>query len=1002
MTNLPTTGDTHEEPRVDEAALLQWMVASAPLAVQIFRSDGDCVVANATALTLFGRASFNGYNVFRDELALSTGFDGLVHRAFAGETAQSSAIWFSARDSDSPRKIAIEASAFPIVGPDGRTAYVGACFRDETMEATAREEASRARQTLEAIISASPLAIALVDLDGTTRMWNPAAEKLFGWSAKEAIGGLPPNLAPEQVREFRERLARAARGEVIAGGETTRRRRSGETVDVEVWTAPVGDRTPTQAVAIVADITDRKHTENARHEAAARLQILADASSVFAAAVVTPAAIVQRIASFVASTLGDACAISLADESGLSVRAVAVEHPDPTHRDLFAAVFERPFRIDEGLPGKVLRTGQSLLIPVFDPRIVPATARAETHAYFEAARPHSIAMSPLSLRGKTRGVLGILRERPGPSYGPEDVRLLEDIAHRAALAIENADLLASARAAEERSAFLAEATKILNSSLDYETSMRRLVRVAVPRAADVAIVIDWSESGEIGDVVIAHQDPASEALVAELLRLGPRYADDSPMLEEIRRTGATRVVDDYGPLMVRASRDSERARTIVQSLGVRSLVNTPIRTRDRVVGVISLGWNETRGHPQPDDVALAEELGRRAGLAVDNANLYQSAREATRLRDEFLGTISHELRTPLNAVLGWATIARSNPNDPMRTAHALAVIERNARVQARLIADVLDATRIISGKLQLETQRVDLVSLARAAIETHQLSASEKGITIVFDPSNVTDPIVADPSRLQQAFTNLVSNAVNFTPKGGRVEFSLRHSRDVLEVRVKDTGEGIDPSFLPHLFERFRQGDPSASRRHGGLGLGLAITRQIVELHGGTASAVSEGVGRGSVFTIRLPLRGNRVPALATSEIAPRSRMSGAADFTGVRVLIVEDEADARDAVAFLFERAGATVRTADTGLAALEELASAPPDLLVCDVGMPDMDGYALLRRAGQLEYAKPKSIALTAYAGSDDIRRAKEAGFDVHLAKPIDMSTLLGSAAQLIAQTS
>jgi signal transduction histidine kinase len=392
----------------------------------------------------------------------------------------------------------------------------------------------------------------------------------------------------------------------------------------------------------------------------------------------------------------------------------------------------------------------------------------------------------------------------------------------------------------------------------------------------------------------------------------------------------------------------------------------------------------------------------------DALNIEQAARtvaeEANRTKDEFLATLSHELRSPLGAILTWVTLLRSGRVDAARTPHALSVIERNTRLQVKLIDDLLDVSRIISGKMRLEVGLVDLTVVLSAALDAVRPAAEAKGVRLVSAPVAPFGPISGDAGRLQQVVWNLLSNAVKFTPRGGRVDIELDTVESRAQIRVRDNGRGIDPAFLPHIFERFRQADASSTRAEGGLGLGLAIVRQLVELHGGTVVAESDGLGQGATFTVRLPL-----PAVTLTQPGARVRdaaqaraeVGGPLRLDGVRVLIVDDDRDAREAVAAVLEEWGASATAAPNVQDALQLLAGGEVDLLVSDIAMPGQDGYVLIRALRERERggaAHVPALALTAYAGADEERRAFAAGFDNYLAKPVDARELVSAAQALV----
>jgi signal transduction histidine kinase len=377
------------------------------------------------------------------------------------------------------------------------------------------------------------------------------------------------------------------------------------------------------------------------------------------------------------------------------------------------------------------------------------------------------------------------------------------------------------------------------------------------------------------------------------------------------------------------------------------------------------------------------------------------AEQAIHLRDEFLATLSHELRTPLNSVLGWAQVLRREPLDEPTRTKAVDAIERGAHAQTRLIEDLLDMSRIVSGKLRLDVQTVDLMPLLQAAIETVQPAAEAKEVRIarVIDPA--AGPVKGDPARLQQVFWNLLSNAVKFTPRGGRVQVCLQRINSHVEVTVSDSGRGIAPDFLPFVFDRFSQADASTTRRHGGLGLGLALVRQLVELHGGKVWAESSGEGRGAAFTVHLPIaivqqdqQGREHPA------APRYYGAAAGDevrLPEVRLLVVDDDVNACEILSRVLRDRGAVVDVVASGREALEQVGRIEYSVIVSDIGMPDMDGYELIR-ALRARGVKTPAVAVTAFARSEDRIRALTAGFNMHVAKPLEPRELVAVVAALM----
>jgi CheY-like chemotaxis protein len=391
-------------------------------------------------------------------------------------------------------------------------------------------------------------------------------------------------------------------------------------------------------------------------------------------------------------------------------------------------------------------------------------------------------------------------------------------------------------------------------------------------------------------------------------------------------------------------------------------------------------------------------LSERERLLMAERTARAEAERANRLKDDFVAMVSHELRTPLNAILGWTELMLRNRGDAALTARGLDVVARNTRLQTQVISDLLDISRIVSGRLRLELQSVDLASVIEAATETVQHGADEKGIGITRQLDTTIGPMAGDPARLQQVVWNLLSNALKFTPKGGRVNVTLRRAGSQVEIVVEDNGAGIRSDFLPHVFDRFQQADASRTRRFGGLGLGLSIVKNLVELHGGRVRSESDGEGRGATFTVAIPL--TLSPDLRADPLEPQAAEAGweNVSLAHVRVLVVEDDHDAAEFVRNLLGMYDADVLIAASATEALERLAEARPDILISDIGLPDMDGYKLIERIRHRPLAEGggiPAVALTAFARTEDRTRALRAGYQAHVAKPVESAELLATVA-------
>jgi len=448
-------------------------------------------------------------------------------------------------------------------------------------------------------------------------------------------------------------------------------------------------------------------------------------------------------------------------------------------------------------------------------------------------------------------------------------------------------------------------------------------------------------------------------------------------------------------------------------LPVRSYLAVPVVSRTGVLGGLFFGHPDAGVFMERHE-RIVEGLAAQTAIAMDNARLYElsqreraKAEEANRMKDEFLATVSHELRSPLNAILGWARMLSGKWLDEEESARALEVIYNNACAQNQLISDLLDVSRIITGKLRLDARLTALPPTVEAAMDAVRPAADAKNIKLISDIDPAAGPVSGDADRLQQIVWNLLSNAVKFTPAGGQVAVRLESDGALVMIAVIDTGEGIEPEFLPFVFDRFSQFERGPARSAGGLGLGLAITRHLVELHGGTVNAASRGRGQGATFTVTLPLARPRNKSgdvgrdhLAGGGEIPQSHAPSPDRLRDLRVLVVDDEPDARDLFSLILKVNGAEVRNCSSAAEALQALDECRSDVLVSDIGMPVEDGYELIRKVREREPERGgliPAVALTAYARAEDVRRALEQGYQAHLAKPVEPTELVRVVANL-----
>ncbi|HEX7180463.1 MAG TPA: ATP-binding protein [Thermoanaerobaculia bacterium] len=550
-----------------------------------------------------------------------------------------------------------------------------------------------------------------------------------------------------------------------------------------------------------------------------------------------------------------------------------------------------------------------------------------------------------------------------------------------------------------RLALLAEAGRKLSESLDYETTLATLARLAIPRFADYCLIFELEEGRELSIIASAHVDPEKESLlhrVSERYQVVPDHLQSA--VAQVVHTGEPLLVHEVPPAMGQAVSDDPELLAIFDRLGPRSLLVLPLSARGHALGVIFLAMAvESDRRYEEYDLVLGQELAYRAALAIDNARLYTHAEAANRAKDQFLAVLSHELRTPITPVLMTAIRLGQDPSLPETLREEVERIRRNAELQVKLIEDLLDLTRIAHGKVELHFEAVDVHALVRHAVEVYCASqAHRKKIRCSLRDEALERHVWADPVRLQQVLWNLVQNAVKFTPDGGTVEVrTWNPGPGRLAIEVADSGIGIEPDVLPRLFDAYEQGRRALARRFGGLGMGLALCKHLVELHQGTLTASSAGPGKGATFTLEFSVV---LPQSAKVEAILDTRPDGPLR-RPLRILLVEDHEDTLHVMAELLELSRHEVARAASMASALRLAASRPFDLLVSDLGLPDGSGLDLMRRVREL-YGM-KGIAVSGFGTAEDIQLSREAGFLEHLVKPVYPSKLKEAIARVRASS-
>ena len=695
--------------------------------------------------------------------------------------------------------------------------------------------------------------------------------------------------------------------------------------------------------------------------------------------------------------LADWSVIRVVDEDG-HVRRLKAAYAAPELADVagqldeyYAMRTEREAHAASSGLGVVLSTGEPVLVPHVDDAWLRRTANDELHlSLLRRLGAVSLMHVPLLAHQRTVGVITFVRTAGGEPYEMRHLAIAEELCDRAAVALENARLYRASERRRHEAQALTEIARLLAEVMDPRALAQRI-------ADSVRLLLEDTAAA----AVYSFESPADEArAVAVSAETGAQFPWTRvlpPGVGVVARAVAERrtvVVPDVLAYPDAGYPDDVRAR--LEASEFRALMAIPLVAHDHVLGALGVGARTGRRF-DAREIALLSAFADHAAVSFHNARVFTAAEQANRSKDDFLAILSHELRTPLTAILGWVRLLLRGLLSEPKATEALEAIDRNTRLQARLINDLLDVSRIVTGKLDVEHQPVHLAALVYEVLGTARQDAHARALLAepAIDPD--AGPVIGDRVRLQQIVTNLVSNAVKYTRRGGRVDVTLRRAGEHVELVVADSGEGIAAADLPLIFERFHQVDASTTRRHGGLGLGLTIVRHLVELHRGSVHVESPGRGQGTTFTVRLP----RAPGLRTLG-SPRRVAAPEPDaepLRGVRALFVDDNEDARVFVQAALEAAGAHVLVAESADDALRLFDAGAFDVVLSDIGLPGADGYDLVRRLR----ARPRgagvpAIALTAYAGSDDERRALAAGFQRHVAKPIDPADLVSIVRSVI----
>lgn len=1026
-----------EHLRISEA-LSSALIEQSPFSIQILSPDGRTIRVNRAWEELWGVTldQIGDYNMLEDQQLVARGVMSYIRQGFAGEPASIPPIMYDPnetipdRSSHTEPRRWVRAFIYPVKDGRGNVREVVLMHEDITERKRAEDILRESEESHRVIAETASDAIITVDEDSTILFVNAAAEQIFGYTPEEMLGQQLTMLMPEYLRH----VHRAGMRRYVNTGkkhiswnavELPGLHKSGREISLELSFGETTRGGRHVFTGFARNISERKRLERERHQLLLREQ---EARAEAEEALRLQLSIEERLTLLVEASqilLGhpalEAVQPAILDLSRRLISADAyaiwrIDHAAKTWRIVAQDGISEDYHVQDIRDAK--DTDRLLEQPLIIADVTQAPFLSERQALYGPEGIKSLLVIPLRIHGLVSATLTFYY-RQTHQFNETEVRVATALANLAGSAISSSELYeeqsrmrSEAESAERRAHFLAEASRLLASTLDYQQTLARVAQLVVPDLADWCAVDMKGEEGAIIRLAVAHADPSKVEWANELQE---RYPVDMNALQgvpNVLRTGESELYPNIPDEMLAAAAVDEEHLRIMREIGFTSAMVVPLSVHGRTLGAITFVTAESGRRYEAADLVFAEDLARRAATAIDNARLYaqaqearQAAEDASRLKDEFLATVSHELRTPLTAVLGWAHMLRAGQLDEQGAHNALETIERNARSQAQLIDDLLDVSRIITGKLRLDVRPIDPAAFIEMAIDAVRPAAEAKGVRIQKVMDTGVSSIAGDPARLQQVIWNLLSNAIKFTPRGGRVQIRLERVNSHIEIAVSDTGTGISTQFLPFVFDRFRQADGTTTRVHGGLGLGLSIVRHIVELHGGTVHVDSQGEGLGATFTVKLPLLTVYQRDGGQERVHPATRDAYLSfdcpeRLDGLKVLVVDDEADTRELLRVVLGRCGAEVTTAGSAEEALELLQHAWPDMLVSDIGMPGTDGYELIKRIRLLSperEGKLPAVALTAYARAEDRLQVLRAGYQMHVAKPVELSELVAIVASL-----
>ena len=993
----------------------------SPLSIQIFSPDGTTIRVNSAWEKLWGITleQIEGYNILEDEQLIKNGVMPYIKCAFAGGVVHVPPVLYdpdktipNITTNENPQRWT-KAIIYPLKDTRGKVLEVILIHEDITDRINIEQESEHLTRQIESqkkhlqeLVSSVPGVVweAWGEPSESNQRIDFVSEyvtEMLGYTVEEWLS--TPNFWLKIVHEEdREKAAAIAAEHFLRGEKGINRFRwvakDGSSVWVESQSMVIRDEEGKSIGmrGVTMDITERKKKADAERflfEAGLALSSSLDYETTLA-----------TVANLAVQHFADWCTVDMLGNDD-QLQRLALAHIN-SEKVAWAEEMHAKYPPDPEAPVgiyNVLRTGKSEFYAEISDELLVKSAQNEEHLnLLRQFGFRSAMLVPLKIRERILGVISFINSE-SRNHTAEDLKLAEDLANRAALAVDNALLFRAEqnirRAAQKNSDFLKRLQSVSSS----------LSQAHVPYEVGDAVIEQGIRSvGAHAGIIVLADEENRKLNVVSTRGFPDEIAEKWQQFDIDQKVPIADAIRTQQPIFIESfefySDEYPFLGPLASLTNSNALAAIPLIVKGKTIGGLGLSFLETQDFGTDDRIFLLA-LSQQCAQALERARLYENeqklradAENANRIKDEFLATISHELRTPLNAIVGWSSLLKSKRLGVDETERAIETIERNAKSQAQIIEDLLDVSRIITGKLNLKFDLVEFDIIIGATIEGLKPTAQAKNLTINTDLEK-SIYIKGDVERLQQVLWNLLSNAIKFTPEGGNINIKLEQSDKFAQVSFADDGQGINPMFVPFVFERFRQADATTTRNHGGLGLGLSIVRHLVEMHNGLVEAKSDGIGKGATFIVKIPTISSKNLEVRENEAEENSFKYNDL-LKGLRILVVDDEIDSLELLKTIVETYGAETASATSAYEALQIFEKFAPDLLISDIAMPYDDGYSLIKQIRSMPDGKAKipAIALTAYAGEADKQKALEAGFQMHIAKPINDTKLIESIKSFI----